>query len=226
MIEDKAEYLAKWQILYDRQNEALEDLASVSEIREKFGDVNLGELVDRLQEKADEATEEFHEYTKEEDELREKVFREYSSAQIESWIAMGYSTLDIIYEYLQGNIDDYKIKHNFFTEAKMALGVYGSTDTMSDAIRREVMRETKERAKKYVDEETGANPDPDVHYKVTWGHENNENIDGVWDDAVLLEDELTGLYFKNLADGERCDEFEYIKEIRRLPKPADGTESK
>lgn len=37
-----------------------------------------------------------------------------------------------------------------------------------------------------------------------------------WKDAVLLESKWTGLYFKNLADNDQCDEFEYIKEIKVL----------
>lgn len=225
MIENKEEYLAKWQTLFDRQNDVLNDLAEANEMFEKYGAVNLGELVDRLQEEADKATEECHEYTKEEEEIIAKIHSEFSAAQIEAWIAQGYSHIDMVYAYLQGKIDDYKRKHNFFTEAKNELGISGNTDDMDIPIWREVMRHAKDLARKYVDEVTGANPDPDVHYKITWGHENDEKIDGVWEDAVLLENDLTGLYFKNLAGDDQCDEFEYIKEIRRLPTTADKTET-
>lgn len=107
--------------------------------------------------------------------------------------------------------------HNFFTEAKNMLGVSGKTDNMEHSIWREVKRLTKKLARAYVEEVTKAEPSPDIHYEIIWGHENNDNIDGVWKDAVLLENKWTGLYFKNIADNDQCDEFEYIKEIKTKP---------
>ena len=107
-------------------------------------------------------------------------------------------------------------KHNFFTEAKNLLGVSGKTDNMEHSIWREVMRTAKQLARAYVEEVTNAEPNPDIHYEIIWGHENDNKIDGVWKDAILLESKWTGLYFKNLADNDQCDEFEYIKEIKVL----------
>ena len=120
MIENKEEYLAKWQTLFDRQNDVLNDLAEANEMFEKYGAVNLGELVDRLQEDADKAADELSEYTKEEEENIAKIHSEFSAAQIESWIAKGYSHIDMVYAYLQGKLDDYKMltggKHGTETE--------------------------------------------------------------------------------------------------------------
>lgn len=106
--------------------------------------------------------------------------------------------------------------HNFFTEAKNMLGVSGKTDNMEHSIWREVMRLAKKLARAYVEEVTNAEPSPDIHYEITWGHENNDKIDGVWKDTILLENKWTGLYFKNLGDNDQCDEFEYIKEIKKV----------
>ena len=106
--------------------------------------------------------------------------------------------------------------HNFFTEAKNLLGVSGKTDNMEHSIWREVMRTAKALARAYVEEVTNAEPNPDIHYEITWGHENDDKVDGVWKDAILLESELTGLYFKNIGDNDQCDEFEYIKEIKAI----------
>lgn len=105
--------------------------------------------------------------------------------------------------------------HNFFTEAKNMLGVSGKTNTMSHTICREVMRMAKKLARAYVDEVTNSEPCPDIHYEITWGHENDDKVDGVWKDAILLENKYTGLYFKNIGDNDQCDEFEYIKEIKK-----------
>jgi len=107
--------------------------------------------------------------------------------------------------------------HNFFTEAKNMLGVSGKTDNMEHSIWREVIRLSKKLARAYVEEVTNAEPSPDIHYEIIWGYENNDKVDGVWKDAILLEDKLTGLYFKNLDDNDQCDEFEYIKEIKAMP---------
>ena len=106
--------------------------------------------------------------------------------------------------------------HNFFTEAKNMLGVSGKTDNMEHSIWREVMRLAKTLARAYVEEVTNAEPNPVIHYEITWGHENDDNVDSVWKDAILLESELTGLYFKNIGDNDQCDEFEYIKEIKAM----------
>lgn len=106
--------------------------------------------------------------------------------------------------------------HNFFKEAKDLLGVSGKLGNMSHPIWREVMRTAKQLARAYVEEVTNAEPNPDIHYEITWGHENDNKIDGVWKDAILLESKWTGLYFKNLGDNDQCDEFEYIKEIKPL----------
>lgn len=106
--------------------------------------------------------------------------------------------------------------HNFFTEAKNMLGVTGKTVNMSHPIRIEVMRTAKKLARAYVEEVTNAEPNPDIHYEITWGHENDDNVDSVWKDTILLEDKLTGLYFKNIGDNNQCDEFEYIKEIKAI----------
>lgn len=107
--------------------------------------------------------------------------------------------------------------HNFFTEAKNMLGVTGNTNNMSHPIWREVMRTAKKLARAYVEEVIHAEPNPDIHYEITWGHENDDKVDGVWKDAILLESKLTGLYFKNIGDNDQCDEFEYIKEIKTIP---------
>lgn len=104
--------------------------------------------------------------------------------------------------------------HNFFTEAKNLLGISGKTDNMDIPIWREVMRTAKALARVYVEEVTNSEPNPDIHYEITWGHENDNKIDGVWKDAVLLENKYTRLYFKNIDEDDQCDEFEYIKEIK------------
>ena len=57
---------------------------------------------------------------------------------------------------------------------------------------------------------------PEIRADIEKNLENNDKIDGVWKDAILLESQWTGLYFKNLADNDQCDEFEYIKEIKVL----------
>ena len=106
--------------------------------------------------------------------------------------------------------------HNFFTEAKNMLGVSGNTYNMEHSIREKVMSRAKQLARAYVEEMTNAEPNPDIHYEITWGHENNDNVDGVWKDAILLKSKWTGLYFKNLDDNDQCDEFEYIKEIKKV----------
>ena len=106
--------------------------------------------------------------------------------------------------------------HNFFTEAKNILGVTGKTVNMSHPIWIEVMRLAKKLARAYVEEVTNSEPNPNIHYEITWGHENDDKVDGVWKDAILLEDKWTGLYFKDLVGNDQCDEFEYIKEIKKV----------
>lgn len=106
--------------------------------------------------------------------------------------------------------------NNFFTEAKNMLGVSGNTHNMNHQIWRELMRLAKKLGRAYVEEVTNAEPNPDIHYEITWGHENDDKVDGVWKDAILLESRYTGLYFKDLIGNDQCDEFEYIKEIKKI----------
>lgn len=114
--------------------------------------------------------------------------------------------------------------HNFFTEAKNALGIYGNIDGMVSDIGKQVYRTAKELSRQYVDETVmfkdaeHIEPDQEVHYKISWGKERGEAVTEIWDDAVFADDELTGLYCLNVATDERCDEFEYIKEIKRINK--------
>lgn len=114
--------------------------------------------------------------------------------------------------------------HNFFTEAKAALGIHGSIDDMASDIEKKVYRAAKELSRQYDDEmvmfKDAEHTDPyqEVHYKISWGKEHGEKVTEIWDDAVFADDELTGLYCLNVATDEMCDEFEYIKEIKRINK--------
>lgn len=116
------------------------------------------------------------------------------------------------------------MRHNFFEEAKKILGVSGKTNDMAREIRQMVIGKAKELARKYVNDTVlfkdteHQEPYAEVHYQITWGVENSENISEVWHDAVFKDSEWTGLYCKSLETDDECDEFEYIKEIERLDK--------
>lgn len=114
------------------------------------------------------------------------------------------------------------MRHNFFEEAKKELGISGKISEMSIEIDRIVTRKAKELARQYVDDtvlfndERKFDPDTEVHYKISWGSQHHDEVNEVWEDAVFIDSELTGLYCKNLATDDECDEFEYIKEIEMI----------
>jgi hypothetical protein len=116
------------------------------------------------------------------------------------------------------------MRHNFFEEAKKEMGVSGKISEMAREIDRMVTRKAKELARQYVDDTVLFNddgkydPDTEVHYKISWGSENHDAVEEVWEDAGFRDNDLTGLYCKNLATDDYCDEFEYIKEIERINK--------
>ena len=114
------------------------------------------------------------------------------------------------------------MRHNFFEEAKKELGVSGKISEMARKIDRMVTMKAKELARQYVDDTVLFNddgkydPDTEVHYKISWGSENSDAVSEVWEDAVFIDSTWGGLYCKNLATDDGCDEFEYIKEIERI----------
>ena len=112
--------------------------------------------------------------------------------------------------------------HNFFDEAKKNLGISGTICEMDREIGKMVTRKAKELARQYVNDtvlfKDAEHMDPyrEVHYKISWGSENHNNVSEVWNDAVFRDCKWTGLYCKNVATDNECDEFEYIKEIERI----------
>jgi len=116
------------------------------------------------------------------------------------------------------------MRHNFFEEAKKELGVSGKISEMAREIDKMVTRKAKELARRYVNDTVlfkdaeHVEPYAEVHYKIAWGSENHDAVSEVWNDAVFRDSEWAGLYCKNLATDDECDEFEYIKEIERINK--------
>lgn len=114
------------------------------------------------------------------------------------------------------------MRHNFFEEAKKNLGISGNVSEMAREISKMVTRKAKELARQYVDDTVLFKdaeheiPYAEVHYKISWGSEHNDDVKEVWKDAVFKDSEWTGLYCKNLETDDECDEFEYIKEIERI----------
>lgn len=112
--------------------------------------------------------------------------------------------------------------HNFFDEAKKSLGISGKTSEMAREISKMVLRKAKELARQYINDTVLFKdaehevPYAEVHYKISWGSENHDDVSEVWKDAVFKDSEWTGLYCKNLETDDECDEFEYIKEIERI----------
>lgn len=116
------------------------------------------------------------------------------------------------------------MRHNFFEEAKKELGVSGKIYEMARKISKMVTMKAKELARQYVDDTVlfkdaeHVEPYEEVHYKIAWGSENHDAVEEVWNDAVFKDSTWGGLYCKNLATDDECDEFEYIKEIERINK--------
>lgn len=114
--------------------------------------------------------------------------------------------------------------HNFFDEAKKELGISGNIPEMSREISKMVTRKVKELARQYVNDTVLFKdaehevPYAEVHYKISWGSQHHDEVNEVWEDAVFRASDWTGLYCKNLANDDECDEFEYIKEIVRKEK--------
>lgn len=114
------------------------------------------------------------------------------------------------------------MRHNFFEEAKKNLGISGNISEMTREISKMVTRKAKELARQYVDDTVLFRdaeheiPYAEVHYKISWGSEHNDDVKEVWKDAVFKDSEWTGVYCKNLETDDECDEFEYIKEIERI----------
>ena len=113
------------------------------------------------------------------------------------------------------------MRHNFFDEAKKTLSINGKISEMNREIAKMVTWKAKELARQYINDTVLfkdaelIEPYADVHYKISWGSENHDNVSEVWEDAVFRYSEWTGLYCKNLTIDDACDEFEYIKEIER-----------
>ena len=112
MIENKEEYRKKRSEIMDRQEELIEKIEAVDTVMEMIEayNCNIEDLKERLEEEMDAADDEYQEYTKLETETRDKIFKEFSSGQIEQWFAQGYDTVDLVNAYLQGDLDKFKEK--------------------------------------------------------------------------------------------------------------------
>lgn len=114
------------------------------------------------------------------------------------------------------------MRHNFFDEAKKNLGISGKISEMAREISKTVLWKAKDLARQYINDTVLFKdaehevPYAEVHYKISWGSENHDDVSEVWKDAVFKDSEWTGLYCKNLETDDECDEFEYIKEIERI----------
>lgn len=116
------------------------------------------------------------------------------------------------------------MRHNFFEEAKNTLGISGNLSEMAREISKMVTRKARELASKYIDDtvffKDAEHMDPyrEVHYKISWGSENNDSVSEVWADGVFTYSEWSGLYCKRPGIEEACNQFEYIREIERIKK--------
>ena len=105
MIEDKVAYRTKRADYMNSNDSAMDALSVVQDLKEKYGDLTLGELEDRLETELDSIDSAYREFTKEEDAVMSEIFKKYSSWQLETWIARGYDTVDMVNAYLNGEMD-------------------------------------------------------------------------------------------------------------------------
>lgn len=105
MIADKIAYRTKCADYMNRKVSALDARSVVRALKEKYGDVTLGELEDRLDTEIDSIESECREFTKEEDAVMSEIFKKYSYGQVEACIARGYDTVDMVNAYLNGEMD-------------------------------------------------------------------------------------------------------------------------
>ena len=110
MIEDKDAYYAKRDEILDKQNELLGRLDVVRSMLAEYGDITLGELKERMKADLLALEDEFQDHTKEEFETLAKINKEFVASQLDSLVANGSDSIDLVNAYLRGDLDRYKEK--------------------------------------------------------------------------------------------------------------------
>ncbi len=115
MIEDKEIYRCKRAELSSKKDEISEGIDMVDAVREMLKTYKvrgLSALKAKLEQEWDAVSDEYEEFTKEENETFSKITKEFSANQIECWFAQGYDMVDLVNAYLRGDLEKYKEKPN------------------------------------------------------------------------------------------------------------------
>lgn len=115
MIEDKELYRCKRAELSCKKDELSEGIDMVDAVREMLKTYKvrrLSTLKAKLEKEWDAVSDEYDEFTKEENETFTKITKEFSANQIECWFAQGYDMVDLVNAYLRGDLEKFKEKPN------------------------------------------------------------------------------------------------------------------
>jgi len=113
MIDDKELYRCKRAELSCKKDELSESIDMVDAVREMLKTYNvrrLSALKAKLEQDYDAVADEYEKVTKEETETFAKIAKEFSGNQIECWFAQGYDMVDLVNDYLRGDLEKFKEK--------------------------------------------------------------------------------------------------------------------
>lgn len=115
MIEDKELYRCKRAELSSKKDELSESIDMVDAVREMLKTYNvrcLSALKVKLEQEWDAVADEYEEFIKEENEVFDKITKEFSAKQIECLFVMGWNMVDLVNAYLNGDLEKFKEKPN------------------------------------------------------------------------------------------------------------------
>ena len=115
MIENKEEYRRKRSELSSKKDELSESIDMVDAVREMLKTYNvrrLPALKAKLEQDYDAVADEYEEFIKEENEVFDKITKEFSGNQIECWFVRGWDMVDLVNAYLSGDLEKFKEKPN------------------------------------------------------------------------------------------------------------------
>jgi predicted nuclease with TOPRIM domain len=115
MIENKEEYRCKRSELSSKKDELSESIDMVDAVREMLKTYNvrrLSALKAKLEQDYEAVADEYEEFIKEENEVFDKITKEFSANQIECWFVRGWDMVDLVNAYLSGDLEKFKEKPN------------------------------------------------------------------------------------------------------------------
>lgn len=114
MIENKEEYRCKRAELSSKKDELSESIDMVDAVREMLKTYNvrrLSALKAKLEQDYDAVADEYEKFIKEENEVFDKITKEFSAKQIECWF-LCWDMVDLVNAYLRGDLEKFKEKPN------------------------------------------------------------------------------------------------------------------